>query len=83
MKNKTNQAEIRRSVNLGGTFNDVSPVMQWYKDGYFESKEEAKGAFKLAYQQGMDGMGTSIQEWMGLNETQFDAWMRHDQLPDI
>lgn len=82
MKNKITQAEIKRSVNVGPTMAQVSPVMYWYKNGHFASKEEALGAFKLAYQQGMDGMGKSVQEWMGLNDAQFDAWMRNNQLPD-
>jgi hypothetical protein len=29
----------------------------------------------------MDGMGKSIQDWMGLTEVEYDAWMRDGALP--
>ena len=61
----------------------VSPVGYWYKHGHFKNEDEARGAFRLAYQQGLDGMGKSIQEWMGLSEAEFDAWMRDDALPKL
>lgn len=62
---------------------DVSPVSYWYKAGHFRSEEEARGAFRLAYQQAMDGMGVSVQEWMGLSVEQFSAWMSKGELPDL
>lgn len=71
----------RQRINIGPTFGQVSPVAYWWKHGQFKSEEEARGAFRLAYQQGMDGMGPSVREWMGLTEKQFDAWMRSDELP--
>ena len=59
----------------------VSPAMYWYQHGHFKNDDEARGAFRLAYQQGMDGMGASVHEWMGLTEDQYDAWMRDETLP--
>jgi hypothetical protein len=56
-------------------------VSYWYRGGHFRNQDEAIGAFKLAYQQGLDGMGPSIQQWMGLTGPEFDAWMRDDALP--
>lgn len=26
-------------------------------------------------------MGTSVQDWMGLTEAEYDDWMRNDALP--
>jgi len=68
------QREHRRKIEVG-------PVMDWYQAGHFASNEEARGAFKLAYQQGLDGMGRSIAEWMGMTADQFDDWMRGNGLP--
>jgi hypothetical protein len=59
----------------------VSAAMHWYKADHFANDDEARGAFRLAYQQGMDGMGTSVQEWMGLTDEQFNNWMRGEILP--
>lgn len=61
----------------------VSPVAYWYKHGHFKNEEQARGAFELAYQQGMDGMGTSVAQWMGLTDSEFDAWMRDGMLPPM
>ena len=61
----------------------VSPVMYWYENGHFKNEDQALGAFELAYQQGMDGMGTSVQAWMGLNSKQFEAWIRGQELPKL
>lgn len=55
--------------------------MYWHRHGHFKNDDEARGAFRLAYQQGLDGMGASIREWMGMSEAEFDAWMRDDSLP--
>jgi hypothetical protein len=76
-----NEKEKRGSVNLGGGLTQVSPVAYWYKHGHFRNDDEARGAFRLAYQQGMDGMGKSVPHWMGLTDKEYDAWMRDDSLP--
>ncbi len=75
------QKEMRKSIDVGSGRGQVSSVAYWHKNGHFQNQDEARGAFRLAYQQGLDGMGTSIQEWMGLNEKEFDDWMRNDGLP--
>lgn len=75
------QREIRRSIDVGPTIAQVSPVAYWYKNGHFENEIEAKGAFRLAFQQGMDGMGKSIQEWMGLNDKEYSDWVKDGLLP--
>jgi hypothetical protein len=62
----------------------VSPAAWWAtcgQFGHFGSYAEARGAFKLAYQQGYDGLGSSVGGWMGLSSEQFDAWMRNDGIP--
>ena len=56
-------------------------VASWYKCKHFKNDDEARGAFRLAYQQGLDGMGKSIPKWMGLTETEYAAWMNDDSLP--
>lgn len=75
------QKEHRRGVTVGPRMTDVSPVMYWYRHDHFANDDEARGAFKLAYQQGLDGMGESIAAWMGMNNEEFDAWMRSEALP--
>lgn len=75
------QAEKRRGVDVGPMIGQVSPVIYWYRSGHFANDDEARGAFRLAHQQGLDGMGRTIQEWMGLTDAEFDAWMRSDALP--
>ena len=75
------QAEKRRSIDVGPQIGQVSAASYWYKAGHFANEDEARGAFKLAYQQGLDGMGASIGEWMGLTDEEYDAWMRNDSLP--
>ena len=59
----------------------LTTVVEWWRHGHFDSVIEATGAFKLAYQQGLDGCGRSVQEWMGLNEDEFTAWMLDGALP--
>lgn len=82
MTRKTpSQGEVRRAVRVGPTMGDVSPVMYWYKHDHFKTEDEARGAFKLAYQQGLDGMGESTQSWMGLTNEQYSSWMRDESLP--
>ena len=75
------ESEKRRSIDVGPNMSQVSPVMYWYREDYFDNDDEARGAFRLAYQQGMDGMGRSVQEWMGLTDEEYDSWMRSDSLP--
>jgi hypothetical protein len=75
------QKEHRRGVDIGPGPLQVSPAAYWYKHGHFKNEDQARGAFRLAYQQGLDGMGESIQEWMGLTSKEFDAWMRTEEIP--
>ena len=75
------QKEKRKNIEVGPKMSQVSPATYWYRNGYFKNEDEARGAFRLAYQQGLDGMGNSIQEWMGLTDKEFDAWMQDDSLP--
>lgn len=60
---------------------DVSTVAFWYRHGHFATDAEARGAFELAYQQAMDGMGRGVAAWMGLTQREFDAWRRDGTLP--
>jgi hypothetical protein len=80
-KGKVTQREIRQGVDVGSGLMAVSPVAYWYKAGHFETEEAARGAFELAYQQGMDGMGKSVEEWMGLSDTEYTAWRQDGSLP--
>jgi len=75
------QKDLRRGIDVGPGVNQVSSAAHWYKQGHFKNDDEARGAFRLAYQQGLDGMGTSISDWMGLTAEEYDAWMREDALP--
>lgn len=77
----SNQRDIKSKISVGPGMNQVSPASYWYKQGHFRNEDEARGAFKLAYQQGMDGMGKSVQEWMGMTTEEFDLFMRHDSIP--
>ncbi|MGD1948058.1 MAG: hypothetical protein ACFB14_00200 [Leptolyngbyaceae cyanobacterium] len=61
---------------------NVTPVAEWAKHGYFDNLEQIKGAFKLAYQQGLDGMGESTARWMGLTDSQFYKWMHEVEFWD-
>jgi len=78
---KSSQREMRQGIVVDRGLRDVSSVTSWYRADHFKSEEAAQGAFELAYQQGMDGMGESVAAWMGMNETEFDAWMRRKALP--
>lgn len=71
----------RQKIEVGAGMSQVSPVMYWYKHGQFKNDEEARGAFRLAYHQGMDGMGPSPRQWMGLTEQQFSSWITNEALP--
>ncbi len=75
------QKMMRRRVDVSNSINGVTTVGSWYKAGHFDNDEQALGAFKLAYQQGLDSMGESISAWMGLNEDEFAEWMKNDTLP--
>jgi len=59
----------------------LSTVTFWYRKGHFQSEEQARGAFELAHQQAMDGMGESKAGWMGLTEEEYARWMRNGELP--
>ena len=75
------QKGIRREIETGPKMRQVSPVSYWYKEQHFQSEEEARGKFRLAYQQGLDGMGASIAQWMGLTDKEYAAWMHDGALP--
>ncbi|CAN7747843.1 hypothetical protein [Duganella sp. LjRoot269] len=80
---KTTQRQMRQGIVVDGGLRDVTSVTSWYRAGHFKSTEAASGAFELAYQQAMDGMGKSISAWMGMTESEFDVWMRHKTLPPM
>jgi phosphoribosylformimino-5-aminoimidazole carboxamide ribonucleotide (ProFAR) isomerase len=77
---KVTQREMRQSIEVGGGLRDVTNVTGWYRVGHFKTDEAAAGAFELAYQQGMDGMGKSVAAWMGMTES-YNEWMRNKTLP--
>lgn len=79
----TTQKEHRQSIDVGPGTTQISPVMYWYKNNMFKNEDEARGAFRLAYQQALDGLGASVAGWMGLTPEQFSAWMRDDSLPRL
>lgn len=74
-------ATIRAALSEAGVPKDVSSVMHWYRAGVFKTPEHAKGAFALAYQQALDGMGPSVAAWMGMTNRELDDWIRYDALP--
>lgn len=76
-------ASYPKIIDVTTISGEVSPVIFWYRVGHFRSEEEARGAFRLAHQQGLDGMGKSVRQWMGMTDEEFDAWMRHDALPPL
>ncbi|MBL8617727.1 MAG: hypothetical protein JNM72_19115 [Deltaproteobacteria bacterium] len=78
---KPSQAEMRRGIAVGPSMGEVSSVAYWYRSNHFKNEDEARGAFRLAYQQGLDGMGVGIAEWMGLTGEEYHAWMSSDALP--
>ena len=80
MKTST-QKDNRQKIDVGAGMFQVSPVMYWYKAGHFKNEDEAQGAFKLAHQQGLDGMGKSIHEWMGLTVEEYGEWYSKNTLP--
>lgn len=80
---KITQREMRHGIVVDRGLRDVGSVTWWYRQGHFKSNEAAAGAFELAYQQGMDGMGKSVAAWMGMTEAEFDEWMRNNVLPPM
>jgi len=77
----TNQSIIRHRVEVGPGFDKLTPVSWWYRHGAFKSDDEARGAFRLAYVQALDGMGSGIAQWMGLTESEAAEWIYHERLP--
>lgn len=77
------QKDKRSGIDVGPTMRQVSPVIYWYKAHHFKNEDEARGAFRLAYQQGLDGMGTSTKQWMELSDEEYAAWMRDNSLPKL
>ncbi len=75
------QRTMRQGIVVDGGLTDVTSVTGWYRAGHFKTVEAAAGAFELAYQQGMDGMGKSIHAWMGMTEPEYNEWMRRKTLP--
>lgn len=73
--------EQRKPSTVGVGAHAICTVVYWYRAGRFKTDEEARGAFMLAYQQGMDGMGAAPADWMGMTDDEYDAWMRADALP--
>lgn len=70
------QQIARRSIAVGVSFQEVSPASFWARCGVMENPQMVLGALELAYQQYMDGMGESAEQWMGLTAAEYDRWMR-------
>lgn len=68
------QKEMRRGVDVDGNMFSVISAAAWHRQGHFANDDEARGAFKLAYQQAMDGMGRTPAEWMGLTDEEYSRW---------
>lgn len=81
-KNGLETNKFKRSyLNMPDKNHNQTTVTEMYRCGHFSSEEEAMGAFKLSYQQAIDGIGISVEDWMGLSQMEYSAWMRSDQLP--
>ncbi len=79
---KPTQRDHRRGVDVDGTeLTTVSSAGAWYRCGRFNNDDEARGAFRLAYEQAMDGMGESVAKWMGITEQELAAWRHDETLP--
>lgn len=76
------QVVHRQAIDVGPGMYQVSPVGYWWKHGHY-TVEQAQGAFALAYQQGMDGMGRSVSQWMGITEEELGDWIRDKRLPQL
>jgi len=60
----------------------IETVTGWLRAGLFATNEQARGAFMLAHQQWLDGLGRgSHREWLGMTEAEFNAWMRDHKIP--
>ena len=70
-----NQQEMKENIK------GVITAKFWQKNGHFKNEVEARGAFRLAYLQGLDGMGKSIGDWMGLTKEEFELWMKNASIP--
>ncbi len=75
------EREARKRISVGAGMNQVSPVGYWYKHGRYRSDDEARGAFDLAHQQYLDGLGETAAQWMGLTADEFNAWYADGTLP--
>jgi hypothetical protein len=81
MNTKKTKKDSRQNINTGPGLDQVSPVAYWFKNNHFKNEDEARGAFRLAHQQGLDGMGKTTCEWMGLTPDEYNKWMKDDSLP--
>jgi hypothetical protein len=63
------QATIRQQVNVGPKISQVSPLSYWIGQTIL-TPEGVLGAFELSYQQCLDGMGESLEQWTGLTSDQ-------------
>lgn len=56
----------RGHVRIAGC--NVMTVGAWFRGEHFENEEQAKGAFELAYQQWLDGLGFNLSnvEYLGV-----------------
>lgn len=70
-----------RKATSGVNLKNVMTAASWLRHQGFKNEDEARGAFRLAYYQWLDGVGDSPEEWMGLNSEEFRAWMKDDSLP--
>ena len=59
----------------------LSTVTDWYRADHFETEEQARGAFELAWQQFLDGCGKSATQWTGMTEDEINAWASRGELP--
>lgn len=60
---KITQRKMRQGIAVDDGLTSVVSVTSLYRAGYFRTEEAALGAFKLACQQGLDGMGKSTAEY--------------------
>lgn len=80
---KITQRQMRQGIAVDDGLTSVVSVTSLYRADFFRTEEAAMGAFQLACQQGLDGMGKSIGEWMGMTEAEYDNWMRDKALPPM
>lgn len=71
------QASINRSAGGPG----VSTFYGFFMNSdLFENEDEARGALKLANQQGLDGMGGSVTQWVGYDSHPAGDLPKRDRL---